>query len=92
MLTTTDVQKVYDTILSMPGMNDPVKLELRITRRNILLLERVIARGLNGKEEGAALLELLSPEVEGELQALAADCLLKAGLTILSEKLKDLNS
>jgi hypothetical protein len=90
MLTTTDIAKLYDTILSIPGMNDTVKLELKITRKNILLLDQVIARGLNGKEdeEATSLLDLVSPEVAQELAALAEDLLQKAGLTALSEKLK----
>jgi hypothetical protein len=90
MLSTSEVAKVYDTILSIPGMNDTVKLELKITRRNILLLDQVIAKGLNGKEdeEHTSLLDLVSPEVAQELAALAGDLLQKAGLTALSEKLK----
>jgi hypothetical protein len=90
MLTTTDVARLYDTILSIPGMNDTVKLELKITRKNILLLDQVIAKGLNGKEgeEATSLLDLVSPEVAQELSALSADCLQKAGLITLSEKLK----
>jgi hypothetical protein len=71
-------------------MNDTEKLELKITRKNILLLDQVFARGLNGKEdeERTSLLDLVSPEVAQELAALAADLLQKAGLTALSEKLK----
>jgi hypothetical protein len=90
MISSSDVAKVYDTILSIPGMNDTVKLELKITRKNILLLDQVIAKGLNGKEdrESASFLELVSPEVAQKLSMLAADCLQKVGLTVLSEKLK----
>ena len=32
MLTTNDVAKVYDTILSIPGMNETVKISMNITR------------------------------------------------------------
>ncbi len=46
MLTTNDVAKVYDTILSMPGMNETVKIDLKISRRNVLLLNNVLERGL----------------------------------------------
>jgi len=45
MLTTNDVAKVYDTILSPPGMNETVKIDLRISRRSVLLLNSVITRG-----------------------------------------------
>ncbi len=44
MLTTNDVAKVYDTILSIPGMNQTVKIDMRISRKNLLLLNSVIKR------------------------------------------------
>lgn len=44
MLTTDDIAKVLDTILSIPGMNEKVKIDLKITRKNALLLNRVIER------------------------------------------------
>jgi hypothetical protein len=33
MLTTNDVAKVYDTILRIPGMNETVKIDLKVSRR-----------------------------------------------------------
>jgi hypothetical protein len=51
MLSTNDVAKVYDTILSIPGMNETVKIDLKISRRNVLLLNSVIERGLNAKDD-----------------------------------------
>lgn len=44
-MTTNDVAKVFDTILSIPGMNDVVKIDLKISRKNVLLLNHVIERG-----------------------------------------------
>jgi hypothetical protein len=46
MLTTNDLTKVYDTILSIRGMNETVKIDLKISRKNVLLLNNVIRRGL----------------------------------------------
>jgi hypothetical protein len=51
MLTTNDITQVYDTILSIPGMNDTVKIDLKISRKNVLLLTRVIERGLTMKQD-----------------------------------------
>ena len=50
MLTTNDVARVYDTILSIPGMGETVKIDLKISRKNVLLLNNVIERGLVVKE------------------------------------------
>ena len=93
MLTTNDVAKVYDTILSIPGMNETVKIDFKISRKNVLLLNSVIKRGLNAKDEKSLnLLGSIPEETLKELSALADDCLTKAGLTELSEKLNVLRA
>ena len=94
MLTTSDVAKVYDTILSIPGMNETVKIDLKISRTNILLLHSVIKRGLSAKDDdkSSALLESIPQQTLQELQGIADDYLTKAGLTELCEKLKTFNT
>lgn len=94
MLTTNDVAKVYDTILSIPGMNEKVKIDLRITRKNVLLLNHVIERGLAGKddEKNPGLLSSVPEESLQELKTLAVDFLEKAGLIDLSDKLSNLGN
>ncbi len=95
MLTTNDVAKVYDTILSIPGMNETVKIDLKISRRNVLLLNSVIERGLTVKDaddKSSNLLDIVPKETLQELCNLSDDCLKKAGLTELSEKLNGLRS
>ena len=90
MLSTTEIAQVYDTILSIPGMSETVKIDLKISRKNVLLLNRVIERGLTQREGDASpnLLDIVPVDTLKELTALADDCLKKAGLTELSEKLK----
>ncbi len=90
MLTTNDVAKVYDTILSIPGMNETVKIDMKISRKNALLLSRLIERGLTLKqdEKSSNLLDNLPADTLQELSSIAEDWLKKAGLTELSEKLK----
>lgn len=94
MLTTNDVAKVYDTILSIPGMNEAVKIDMKISRKNVLLLNSVIKRGLNTKDDDKStnLLGSVPSETLQELRAFADDCLTKAGLTELSEKLNSLSA
>jgi hypothetical protein len=88
MLTTNDVAKVFDTILSIPGMNETVKIDMKISRKNALLLNRLIERGLTLKqdEKSSNLLDNLPEDTLKELTSLADDCWKKAGLTELSEK------
>ena len=53
MLSTKDAAIVYETLLSSPGMNDSVKIEMRIPRKMVLLLTKVIESGLAIKNEDA---------------------------------------
>jgi hypothetical protein len=94
MLTTNDVAKVYDTILSIPGMNETVKIDLKMSRKNVLLLNSVIERGLTAKDDdkSSSLLNNVPEESLKELRALASECLQKAGLIELSEKLNMLGN
>jgi hypothetical protein len=46
MATTNTIAKVFETVLSIPGTNDNVKIQLRIPRKNVLLLSKVIERVL----------------------------------------------
>jgi hypothetical protein len=92
MLTTNDVAKVFDTILSTTGMNEMVKIDLKISRKNVLLLNHVIERGLSGKEDdkSLSLLGNVPQESVQELRVLTDERLQKAGLIELREKLNTL--
>jgi len=92
MLTTNDVAKVYDTILSIPGMNETVKIDMKISRKNVLLLHSALKRGLTTKddERSSVLLESIPQEALQELHLISEEYLAKAGLTELSEKLNGL--
>lgn len=84
-----EIVKVYDTLLAVPGMNENVKVDLKLTRKQILLLSQVIEQGLQQKEGGIAiLLSVLPKETATEIKTVADECLAKAGLTELNDKLK----
>lgn len=86
-----DVAKVFDTILSIPGMGEVVKIDLKMSRKNVLLLTQVIELGIAAKaEDKTGLLTSVPNEDLEELKILASDCLGKVGLNELSEKLKGL--
>ncbi|TDP00318.1 hypothetical protein [Flavobacterium sp. 245] len=93
MMTTNDVARVFDTILSIPGMNETVKIDLKISRKNVLLLNHVIERGLTAQddEKSAILVSAIPEENLSDLKQLAEECLQKAGLAELREKLQTLN-
>lgn len=89
-MATTTIAKVFETVLSIPGMNDNVKIQLTIPRKNVLLLSKVIERGLSVKDnaEESNILDIAPQETLQELTEISNDLLKKAGLTDMNEKLK----
>lgn len=82
---------VYDAMFSVPGMSEQVKVDFKMSRKNLLLLEFLLERGLSGKENTpGGLGNIITEDTRKEFLAFAADCLQKAGLTEFSEKLKAL--
>jgi hypothetical protein len=91
MLAKTELAKIYETLLSIPGMTDTVKIPMNISRKNILLLCKVIERGLTVKdtdEKNLNLPDLITKNVLQELQAIPAELLEKAGLTEMNKNLQ----
>jgi hypothetical protein len=82
---------LYGALLCSPGMNETVKADLRISRKLVLLLVQVMESGLEQqKAEGSGLLAAMPQGSSEELMEVMKDCLGKAGLTDLSEKLKSM--
>jgi len=92
MQTTSTIAKVFDTVLSIPGMNDNVKIQLSIPRKNVLLLSKVIERGISFKDfnEENSIIDIASKETFDELREVANELLTKAGLMEMNEKLNAL--
>src|SRR6478609_1484805 len=90
MQTTNTIAKVFETVLSIPGMNDNVKIQLSIPRKNVLLLSKVIERGLAGKDSlnDDSILNNAPTETLEELNSISEELLRKAGLIEMNEKLK----
>jgi len=91
-MATNVMAQVYETLLCSPGMNEAVKLDVKINRKTVLLLNSIIERSLvKDGEQTQGLLELIPQESIEELQQFSEECLKKAGLTQLSEKIKSLS-
>lgn len=91
MLSKSDITRVYETVLTVPGMNELVKVDLKMPRRNVLLLSKIIERGMgvensDGKETN--ILDIVPAETIEELKEVSLDLLQKAGLSEMNEKLK----
>jgi hypothetical protein len=92
-MTTNDVAVMYDALLSVPGMNELVKVDLKISRKQILLLSQAIRQGVK-QDSGMVkdLVSVLPKESSNELCTIADDFLQKAGLAELFQKLQSFPS
>lgn len=89
MLSKNDAQMVYETLLTSPGMNEEVKINLRIPRKSVLLLIKLIEAGLmsKGGNDNEGLFAVVDNNMFEEIKAVAMDILGKAGLTDTYNKL-----
>lgn len=91
MVTQDVMAKVFNMALNGPGMSDEVKLDLKASRKQLLVLHQLIEKGLSGKKEDKTP-SLLSSIPEGMLQELKelANKLLEKGNLV--ETVESLNS
>ena len=84
--------KIFETVLSSPGMNEKCKIVLMMSRQNILLLSRLIEAGLLSDKNGFddEIISALPGESLGELKAIHEEILRKGDLTDFYERLKKL--
>ena len=94
MISGKDVSIVYETLLSLPGMNEAVKISLNVSRKQVLVLSKVLELGFSAKSENvnSGLLSAVDAGTMEELRGLSEEILKKAGLTETSEKLNALQA
>ena len=83
--------KIYETVLSSPGMNEKCKITLHLSGQTILLLSQLIENGLSIEDKNpAGLLHLLPKESAEELDSVVPELLKRAGLSDFYSKLMSL--
>lgn len=82
--------KIFETLLSSPGMGETCKIVLNPSRQTILLLSRLVEQGLEKREgEGSDdLLSFLPSETLTELKSVTEEMLKKSGLVDFYQRLK----
>lgn len=75
--------KVFETILSSPGMSEKCKVVLQVSRQHIILLGKLIENGLLSEknELNDELITLLSKDAIEEFKVIHEELLKKAELT-----------
>ena len=90
MLTAKEVELLYETLLANSWMEQQVRVDVRLSRRNILALSKLIEIGLSEENrESDSLLEVTMRQAD-VLAAIPADLRKKANLTEMYEKLSAL--
>lgn len=86
--------KIFQTVLSSPGMSEKCKISLMISRQNILLLSRLIEAGfLTDKNPFAdEIIEALPENSLEEFKTIHEEILRKGDLTEFYERLKSISS
>jgi len=84
---------IFETVLSSPGMNEKCKINLAMSRRNILLLCRLIEAGIMAGKNNSddEIISAFPKESLEEIKLIQADILAKGGLAEFYEKLKQFN-
>lgn len=82
--------KVFEMILSSPGMSETCKLTLTVSRQNVLLLGRLMEAGFfsEAKSFDDEILAALPKESLEEMRQLQEEMLRKSNLTAFYERLK----
>ena len=83
MLSKNDVVAFYEMLLTSPGMNDEIKITIRISRKNALALSKIIELGFANKSgnEADELFSVVNSNSVEEIKAITTDILSKSGLT-----------
>jgi hypothetical protein len=84
--------KIFETILSSPGMQEPCKIVLNPTRQTILVLARLIENAMmKGEEkERDEMISFLPQTSLDDLKSITEELLKKGGLVDFYEHLKQL--
>jgi hypothetical protein len=90
MSTVKEVSKMYDALLSLDVLDEPVKLDIRVPCRLTLLLALAVEQGLAGNDPGNFFKKVVSEEDQKKLLELTAEILKKGKLEGFYQKLKDL--
>ena len=82
--------KIFETVLSSPGMSEKCKIVLLLSRQNILLLSRLIEAGLLTEEQKVddVIINAVPKESLEEFKIIHQEILKKGNLTEFYERLK----
>lgn len=91
MANVKDVAQLLQALLSLETLRSPVKLDLRVTGYQTLVLAMAVEQSLSGNDPGNYLRKVIPEEDQGKLVEVVGELLRKAGLEEFYKKLKEIN-
>ncbi|MEO6540315.1 MAG: hypothetical protein ABIN74_04965 [Ferruginibacter sp.] len=87
-----DKTKVFETLLSSPGMTAKCKINLSVSRQNIILISRLIEFGVGAEKNGIEnpIISALPKETWADLKIVQQEILTKADIVDFYGRLKSL--
>jgi len=77
-------KRVYDTLMSAPGMEDEVRVDIKIQRKHLLLFNHILGLGI--LPQASELLKHVDDGFFGAMKELGGKFLEKAGLADFNAK------
>jgi hypothetical protein len=87
-----ELEKVYDTLLSSPGMGEMIKIDFKMSRKTILLMSHVMQKGIIKNVDEDLLLKVIGKDSLEELKNVLDNCLEKGSLNQLHHNILNLTS
>jgi hypoxanthine-guanine phosphoribosyltransferase len=81
MLSNKEVTRVYETMLKSAWMKEQVKISLKISRRDILLLTQIVEKGLGAEDVKG----FIPDDAAAAIRSMSEEMLSKAELSELKE-------
>ena len=90
MSTVKDVAKMYDALLSIKALSEPVKLGMQVPRRTIVFLALGMDQVLASADPNNLFRKIVSEEDQEKVRLFVKEALAKGELEEFYEKLKEL--
>jgi hypothetical protein len=87
-----ELAKMYDALWSIKLLDAPVKLDIRIPCRMVLLLAMAVEQGMSSADPGNVFKKIVSEEDQGKVTALVLEILRKGELEEFYQKLRELGN
>lgn len=88
MQVTKELSELYDAYLASPGLEDSVKIDIRMTRSHALLLVLAVEQAISGSDAGNIFRKIVPEEDKTGVISITQELLKKAKLEVYHQKLK----